>query len=219
MREEKQRRITIDIHSVLLVLLAFFFLLIIVNILYLDILFFRTKETITSLKNEITRYQSSIDESSCPSTCVSKIDASLETYKKLINERPMYTGVSVSQTGNKEAFITFGSGTNATDDWTDVAGLQSYIDTQNYPSIKSVVFEASLYIPTGNETAFVRLYNMTDKHPVWNSELSLEGGVAKLLTSPSITLDPGKKLYQVQMKTSLKYPAQVTQSRIRITTK
>jgi hypothetical protein len=116
----------------------------------------------------------------------------------------------------KEYFIPFGSGQNSSDDWQNVTGLQTYIDSSKYPNIKSVVFEASVHIPTGNESANVRLFNATDKHPVWFSDVSLAGGDAQFLISQPISLDPGNKLYQVQMKTQLQYPAMLDQARIHI---
>ena len=73
-------------------------------------------------------------------------------------------------------------------------------------------------IPTGNEVAYARLFNVTDKHPVWFSEVSLEGGTPQLLISQPVAFDSGRKLYQVQMKTSLKYTAILDQARLHITT-
>lgn len=116
-----------------------------------------------------------------------------------------------------EFIITLGSGTNTTDDWVDVVGAGSFIDSTKYGSIKKVVFEATVQIPNGNQTSYVRLYNATDKHPVWSSEMSLEGSEAKLLISQPITLDSGNKLYQVQMKSQLKDKTNLLQSRVRIT--
>jgi len=158
----------------------------------------------------------------CPAACDTKINDVRTGLETKISAIPQ--GQTIVQSGGggsnaKEFFISFGSGSSSSSSWEDVQGLQAYVDKASYPSIKSVVFEASMIIPTGNETAYVRLYNVTDKHPVWNSELSLDGGTGKLLTSPKITLDSGKKLYQVQMKTSLKYPATLNQARLHITVK
>lgn len=116
----------------------------------------------------------------------------------------------------REFFVPFGTGQSTAEDWTSIDGLQVYVDTKYYGDRRTVLFEASLRIPTGNETAYVRLYNVTDKHPVWMSELSTDGGIAKMLVSNPITLDEGKKLYQVQMKTSLKYQAILDQARLHI---
>ena len=114
---------------------------------------------------------------------------------------------------------TFGGGSNSTDDWTDVAGLQVEADSTKYGDIKSVVFEAKVNTTTGNQIAYVRLFNVTDKHPVWFSDVSIDGGSTKLLVSKPITLDSGNKLYQVQMKTSLKHQANLISSRLHIIVK
>ena len=84
--------------------------------------------------------------------------------------------------------------------------------------MKTVTFEVAIRIPTGNQIAYARLFNVTDKHPVWFSEVSVEGGKALLVISQPITLDSGAKTYQVQLKTSLGYLSYIDQSRLRITT-
>ena len=125
---------------------------------------------------------------------------------------------SSQSSGVKAFFVPFGSGNGYSLDWTDVPGLQAYVDTANYGRIKNAVFEASVYVPTGNETVSVRLYNETDKHPVWNSEVFFNGGSsAQLLLSQPVTLDAGNKLYKVQMKTQLQYTAVLNQTRLHIT--
>lgn len=114
----------------------------------------------------------------------------------------------------KEYFIPFGAGSSNAGDWTDVPGLTAQIDFGSYPNIKEVHFEASIAIPTANETASVRLFNVTDKHPVWYSEITLMNG--QFISSNPIVYDTGLKTYQVQMKTSLQYTANLIQSRLHI---
>lgn len=116
----------------------------------------------------------------------------------------------------KEFFVPFGQGSSMATDWTDVAALQATIDSSQYGQIKQALFEASMRIPTGNEHAYVRLFDVTDKHPVWYSEVSIEGGTAQSVTSSPVKLDPGMKTYQVQMKTSLDYQAILDQARLHI---
>jgi hypothetical protein len=116
----------------------------------------------------------------------------------------------------KEYFIPLGSGTNQSSDWTDVPGAQAVVDFGQYPDIKQVQFEASVYVPTANEQVFVRLYNQTDKHPVWYSDVVMNGNQSAYLTSQPLIVDQGEKLYQVQMKTQLQYPANLTQARIHV---
>lgn len=45
----------------------------------------------------------------------------------------------------------------------------------------------------------------------------MEGGTPQFLVSQPITLDPGVKTYQVQMKTTLKSQAVLDQARLHIT--
>lgn len=205
-------------------------ILIIANLVYIDILTFRNpKPTVIEKVTNITkpsdpselRTANPIDQL-CPTSCISQIYEATSSFKLTnADTTPVTTPVPI-QTNQvssvKEFFIPFGSGSSSADDWQDVFGLQASIDSTNYQQIKSVTFEASIRIPTGNEIAYVRLFNVTDKHPVWSSEVSLEGGTPKLLVSKPIALDTGNKVYQVQMKTSLKFQAILDQARLRIIT-
>lgn len=122
----------------------------------------------------------------------------------------------INQTiGAKEIFIPVGQGQVTATDWTNIPGAVVYIDSTKYTNVKQVVFEASLQSPN-NQIISVRLYNMTDNHPVWYSEMSTNG-TSQFLTSQPIQLDNGNKLYQVQMKSQLQYAAIVDQARIHIT--
>lgn len=125
---------------------------------------------------------------------------------------------STTTAGVKEHFIPIAGGLNAASDWTDVSGASVTLDSANYGSIKKVTFEASIYCPTGNQQVYVRLYNVTDAHPVWSSELSMSGSGPTLLTSPSVSLGSGSKTYIVQMKSQLRYPAELKMARLHIIT-
>lgn len=158
--------------------------LVLINLLFLDTLFFKGQKT------EIIEKTVPIPVvlNACPVSCLSEI--SKATKAATLSVKPTFTPtpsptvkpVSEAQTqiqtssSVKEFFVPFGSGSNSSDDWQDVAGLRATLDPANYGSIKTITFEASVRIPTGNEVAYVRLYNATDKHPVWFSDVSLEGG-------------------------------------------
>lgn len=163
---------------------------------------------------------------SCDDDCLLKIyQAILEstksaqtTFTKSASPTVAVKTPSVSSTVKevKEVFA-LGSGSSNAGDWTDVAGMQVFIDSTKYKKIKEAVFEATIRIPTGNEVAYARLFNVTDNDPAWNSEISVEGGKAELVNSGPIFLGIGNKLYQVQMKTSLKHTAFIDSARVRIT--
>jgi hypothetical protein len=122
----------------------------------------------------------------------------------------------VIQNSVKDYYVSLGSGTSQASDWTDVPGVAAVIDFGQYPHIKEIHFEASVYVPTANEWVSIRLYNETDKHPVWNSQVTTNAAATAYLTSPALNYDTGSKLYQVQMETQLQAPATLVQSRIHI---
>ncbi len=175
-----------------------------------------------SSKNDILSNQFEDNKTTseeCPKSCLQKIDESVSLKKLSSESSGASSGLKNSSINStKEFFIPLGSGAGASKDWSDVSGAQAYVDSSMYGEIKTVVFEPSVFIPTGNQTVWIRLYNATDKHPVWYSEVSMDGGLQKLLFSQNINLDQGNKLYQVQMKTSLGYISNLEQARIHITT-
>lgn len=133
-------------------------------------------------------------------------------------DTPAVLGAATTSTTLKEIFIPLGYGTSSAADWTDVPGVLATIDTSLYPKMKSVVLEVTVHVPTGNQTASVRLFNATDKYPVWFSDVSMSGSGPTFLTSSNLNLTAGKKQYQIQMKTQLQYPANLLQARLHITT-
>lgn len=209
-----------------------FFVFLFLNVIYIDVLLIQgSKPTIvqkfTNIINPTPSAENKIIASPdiCPQSCVSQIQQAITLIKPsaTISPTPLPVNNSSSQTTGssqtKEYYVPFGSGSGSSGDWQDVAGLQASVNSNSYGSIKSVVFEVSLHIPNGNQTASVRLYNFTDNHPVWNSEVDFNGNAQSALkTSQAISLDSGNKLYKVQMKTQLQFEAILDQSRIHITT-
>lgn len=158
--------------------------------------------------------QSTTPKDSCSTACKEEIAKAVAEEK--LKENPIIKTAITSS--NKEFFVPLGSGSSTASDWEDIPGAQAYINDTAYGIIKTVTFEASLYTPTANQTAYARLYNVTDKHPVWNSEVRIDGGNPKLLISNAVSLDNGSKLYIVQMKTQLQARTNLESARIHITT-
>lgn len=137
---------------------------------------------------------------------------------------PVFQPVAVSTTPTplvtkqspKEYFIPLGTGVSTASDWTAVPGASAKVNFASYIDIKAVYFEAATFVPTGNQSVSVRLYNVTDKHPVWNSELTIDANTVDIQTSEPLITDTGGKVYQVQMKTQLQASANLTNSRIHI---
>lgn len=189
MKSKKNSKTPITLTLIVLILLF-------LNVIILDVIVFR------SIKNN-NEVLGTTTTDACPQACITRIN--------------QMTGKTTTS-ATKEYYIPLGSGTNTTSEWTDVSGASVSIDTASYGKIKKATFEATVAIPTGAQRVWVRLFNATDKHPVWFSEMTADGSAPQLLTSSSITLDPGNKLYQVQMKTQLKILTNLSQSRVKIVT-
>lgn len=204
-------------------LLLFLFFLSFLNLIYLDL----KNNSVPLANNQTTKSVSSplptavYDQNICPKSCLSQIYEATTSSKPTLAP-PVNTGGGQPQTQAqtvKEYYVSFGSGVGSSSKWQDVPGLQAYVDNNAYGRIKSIVFESSLHVPTGNETVSVRLYNSTDGRAIQNTQLDFNGNSSSVFSaSQPITLDYGNKLYKVQMQTQLGYPAVLDQSRIHITT-
>lgn len=194
-------------------LIASFLLLLTVNVVMLDLMIFygRTSKPSEIAATSIRITVTPTPTERCSSSCEAKIDAVAQKVDALGVLAP-----NMRSTSN-EYYIPLGSATTKSNTWKDLDGVEAVIDTTNYPPIKSVTFEVYLKITTANGQVYAKLYNVTDKHDVWFSEVNSEGPV---LTKKEamITLEPGAKTYRVMGLSTLKYDANIENARIRIVT-
>lgn len=199
--------------SVKIGLIASFLLLLTVNIVMLDIVIFSGRNArpseIGATSIRIAAPTAPTEE--CSSSCEDKISRLSRKIDALGAEEPTIGNSS------KEYYISLGSGITKSNVWQDIAGAEAFIDTANHPAIKSVTFEVFLNIPTANGSVYAKLYNVTDKHDVWFSNVSSEGPVLTKKEA-AITLEPGAKTYRVMGLSTLKYDANIENARIRILT-
>jgi len=193
-KDERNSRVGFTIFGILIIALAF-------DLIYLNILSLNKTSIILT------------QQKSNPSVTVTPTAIQTPTSAPAVQ---MYQPQNSSQPQASEYFIALGSGTSESGDWEDVPGLEASVDFGKYPNIKEIRFEASVSVPTANEAVSVRLFNKTDQHPVWNSEITMDGGASSYLVSSPLIYDKGAKTYGVQMKTQLKFAANLTQSRIHI---
>lgn len=188
-------------------------LTILANLIILDIALFVPKKGVSTVNLPV--------QTNCSEDCRQQIQ---DQVNSAVAALPLPTPVTMQKTtvktasAVKEFFIPLGSGSTKNDQWEDIAGVEAFIDTNGYTSIQTVYFEVSMHIPTKNGTVYARLYNVTDKHPVWFSEVSTDSDVSKQV-SAQIKLDSGNKQYRVQMKTTLRYPSLLDFARVKIITK
>lgn len=124
--------------------------------------------------------------------------------------------VIIIQQHPTDSFIPLVGGSTTSSDWEDVPGSEAYIDSHAYGTIKAVYFEVTMHIPTKNGVMSARLFDVTGKHPVWNSDVSVTSDTPTRVTSFPFSLDTGYNLYRVQVKTSLQYQSILDLARIRI---
>jgi hypothetical protein len=201
--------------------LLVFFLLALINLVVLDIKIFSRKEdlplepiseSLTSAPVATTSPAIISEEESCPAACLEAIsEAKAPSAQVTPVQQPVTAGPTV-----KEFYIPLGSGSTTSKSYTGLSGVEGVIDLANYPNIKSIIFEASMRIPTANGRAYAKLYNVTDSHDVWNSEVYAEGSAGYRAESGEINLASGRKLYRVMMKSTVGYEAILDSARIKI---
>lgn len=116
----------------------------------------------------------------------------------------------------KEIYIPLGQGSTESQEWVEIPGAEAVINKNNFLKIKSVIFEVSLRIPTGNGRVYAKLFNVTEKHDVWFSEVWAESSQSKREESKPLTLGSGRHLYRVMMKSTMGYEAILDQARLKI---
>lgn len=202
-------------------LVASFLLLLTVNIVMLDLVVFsgriaRSSEIVATTIRVTTTPAPSQE---CAPSCEAKIDALTQKVDALTATETAAVHSFSSYSGSiaKEYYITLGSGMTKVNAWQELAGVEAVVDTAHYPAIKSVTFEVYLKIPTANGQVYAKLYNVTDKHDVWFSEVSSEGPILTKKEA-AITLENGAKTYRVMGLSTLRYDANIENARLRIVT-
>lgn len=200
-------------------------LIVIANIAFLDYLYLANRSQLQKIQQMqqiaplLTPVPTESREFVCSPSCIAVIEnATASSVVVPPTPQPISSKTSEKSSGlPKDYFIPLGTGFTQNNDWTNVGGTDITINPADYGKIKQVIFQASMHIPVANGTIYARLYNVTDDHPVWYSEVSTGEGASTLVSSANITLDSGSKLYRVQIKTSLQYPSYLDFSRIKIT--
>ncbi len=199
------------------VVFVFLFLLTAEIILFLDIVVlsgFKQKEPISVVANAFPVVN---DALSCSNVCQSLIDRRLDTFLATQSSKLDLPQPSILKNESKEFYIPLGVGMTRSNQYAELFGAEASIDSRNYATIKQVTFEVFLRNPTGNGRVYAKLFNVTDKHDVWFSEVFMEGdSVTK--KEAKITIDPGNKLYRVMLQSTLGYDAYVDAARVKIVT-
>jgi hypothetical protein len=188
-----------------------------INVLVLNLFIISRRETQQIAATTVARSDSGTSGPGCDTNCQDAILERLKQSSSALSPRESSVPENPRQAETHEWYIPLGSSSTQSQDWVELPGAEATIDTRNYPNIKQVIFEAYLSIPTANGIVWAKLYNVTEQHDVWYSEVS--GETDKVIGKQAkITLEPGRNLYRVKMKSSMRYQADLTNARIIIVT-
>lgn len=192
-------------------------LLLVVNIVFLDFAAFMPK-TDSAASVEVTPTPTPLLDIPCGTKCQDLVDRKInEALLAQNNSGADARQDTVPVRAPKEFVISLGSGMTRNNEWEAIPGAEVYIDTDKYQKIRTVIFESSMYIPTANGRMYAKIFNATDKHDVWFSEMSMEGNTV-IRPQATVSLDKGNKLYRLMAKSSLKYDALILNAVIRVIT-
>lgn len=154
---------------------------------------------------------------SCPSSCIELIsDATKSGDRTGSFETAAYSQQPSAKPVSREYFIPLGTGSTTKSDWEDIIGTETIINSQTYKTIKEVLLTYALRNPTQNGKVGVRLYNVTDKYVVYGSEAEMNGPASQTINTGSFAFPDGNKLYRIQMRSTLSYPAYLDNARLKI---
>lgn len=117
----------------------------------------------------------------------------------------------------KKIYIPLGTGTTASQNAWASTGAKTYVNLADYPSLKSLNWEASLSVPSNNGAVHARLINASNQVEIWNSELFAEGSTPKFVSSGPLTFSSGSRLYEVQLKSTMGVEVKLEASRLVLT--
>ncbi len=216
------------------IVIIFLLTLITLNLFLLDLKVFSPENNIkisditsvvTPIPSITTNYPLRLSEASqlqtnnlfCPNSCIVAIQqATSSAIERIGTNHPPTT--NYQPLTPREFYIPLGSGSTTKSDFEDITSTDAIIDPANYGNIKDAYFISSLRNPTQNGAVEAQLYNVTDKHLVWGSQLTINGPAVQTVTSDKITLDKGAKLYRVRLKSTLGFAVSLDNAKIRIVT-
>ncbi|MBU1127378.1 MAG: hypothetical protein ABIH88_00340 [Patescibacteria group bacterium] len=207
------------------VLASVLFVLIIANLIFLDIGFFKEERKSIQAPTAIESPQAEkVDKAYCSQVCQDLIDEKIE---KAISNIPEKTSEIVEKTSIIEktsqastqtiSYIPISGGLSSQNrDWVDVGSSSFYLDTADYPSLNKAYFIAVIKTEYGQGRVFARLYDATHSIGVQGSEVSSDNENFEMKESGTLSFWKGKNLYKVQIKSLNGYSAFFDSGRIKL---
>ncbi len=222
---DKQRTVShheyMDDHSAVHLILIGLLVLVIVNLFILDLKLFSPQGAIRVADMQAAATPAAhpkiVGQDTCGPDCQRVVEQKVqEALNSLASPSPKQVLEPIAARVIRESYVPLGSGSTTKSTWDNLSATETWIDTSSYGTISNVTFIAGLRNPTKNGEVEVQLYNVTDNHPVWGSHIVMSNNTSQTITSGPVQLDMGKKLYRVQIKSSLSYDAYLDSAKLRI---
>lgn len=197
------------INRILKIIPWVFGVILFINILLLD--FWSLEKPGTApVASDTSKTENTLNCSTCQQIISEEIQKALPNVgNNLITVTPVSTTKTISTpiptttvlANFKNFFIPIGSyGSTVNTDWTDAPGTDFYFNLTDYPGIKSVKWELSLQTDSANTNVYARLYDVSNKRGVDNSQLTTNLVTYEFLRSGDLTIWSGNNLYRMQIK-------------------
>lgn len=192
------------------------FLVLAVNLLFLDFVLLDAKRPASSLPQE-EKLSEAAQKDECGPSCQSFIEERIAEAIATVSASIKKIGVSQkavaipspsSSSGERSrtaikvtSYLSLGTGGSIQkSDWTRVDGSEFTFDLRDYSSDAKVYWEGNLRSQYTNSRCYARLFDKTNSRAVDYSEQSTDKTENQYLTSQELTIWFGKLKYQLEIK-------------------
>jgi hypothetical protein len=151
------------------------------------------------------------------SRAIATVSGKEKTEKLVIREE--YKGPTIVPIEGKAevVWIPLVSSANTTNtNWTDVSPSDFYFDQQDYPGAKQVKFVAYLRAVDATGPVYARVYDVTNKRGVDNSEISTSSNSYQRFETGALTIWQGNNLYRLQLKSGIGTQALLSEAKLKV---
>lgn len=201
-------------------LIILLFVIILGNLFILDLKIFYPQSPLF-LSEAIINPTPAPTDLSCPTSCVALLNQVISSPSARVGSLEVTTPSPIASqktTTTRETYIPLGNGSTQKSDWDDLIATETIINPSAYGTFGQAYLTYSLRNPTQNGQVEARLYNATDKYPIYGSNVIMNGPVSQTINTGSFPLPDGNKLYRVQLRSTLSYPVYLDNAKIRIVT-
>lgn len=138
--------------------------------------------------------------------------------KTVVREVPGESGIS-GKSGEQAKIVYIplvASASNTNTDWTDVNPSEFYFDLASYPGAKMIRFSGYLRSVHATGPVYVRLYDVTNKRGVDNSDFFTSSNSFERFESAALSIWRGNNLYRVQLRSPTATEAQVSEVKLKV---